>query len=156
MAQTALLLNYNKFNVQTFLSKTGMMLVFVILFVICSFTVENFFSFANMKGLALSVSLMGMVACTMLFCLASGDFDLSIGSIVASAGVVAAVITNSTGSVAAGITGGIVVGGIAGLANGYIIAKLKINALIATLATMQIVRGLGYIVSDGKAVGVTK
>ncbi|WP_406935592.1 ABC transporter permease subunit, partial [Acinetobacter calcoaceticus] len=41
-----------------------------------------------------------------------------------------------------------------GLINGIVIAKLRINALIATLATMQIVRGLAYIVSSGKAVGM--
>ncbi|MBF4301615.1 ABC transporter permease subunit, partial [Vibrio anguillarum] len=35
-------------------------------------------------------------------------------------------------------------------------AKLQINALITTLATMQIARGLGYIISDGKAVGITE
>ncbi|MFP1495638.1 hypothetical protein ACLB1Q_02475 [Escherichia coli] len=43
----------------------------------------------------------------------------------------------------------------AGLVNGFVIAKLKINARrITTLATMQIVRGLAYIISDGKAVGI--
>ncbi|PZT59580.1 L-arabinose ABC transporter permease AraH, partial [Escherichia coli] len=40
------------------------------------------------------------------------------------------------------------------LCYGFVIAKLKINALITTLATMQIVRGLAYIISDGKAVGI--
>jgi L-arabinose transport system permease protein len=45
-------------------------------------------------------------------------------------------------------------GGISGLVNGFVIARLKINALITTLATMQIVRGLAYIISDGKAVGI--
>lgn len=138
------------------LEKTGMLAVFVVLFAVCAFTVDNFFSVANMKGLALSVSLMGMVACTMLFCLASGDFDLSVGSVVACAGVLAAVVTNSTGSVWLGILAGVVIGGLSGLANGYVVAKLRINALITTLATMQIVRGAGYIVSDGRAVGVTK
>ncbi len=38
--------------------------------------------------------------------------------------------------------------------NGFVIARLKINALITTLATMQIVRGPAYIISDGKAVGI--
>ncbi len=48
-----------------------------------------------------------------------------------------------------------VAGGIlSGLVNGFVIARLKINALITTLATMQIVRGLAYIISDGKAVGI--
>ena len=41
-----------------------------------------------------------------------------------------------------------------GLVNRFVIARLKINALINVLATGQIVRGLAYIISDGKAVGI--
>ncbi|HOZ47394.1 MAG TPA: L-arabinose ABC transporter permease AraH [Candidatus Hydrogenedentes bacterium] len=133
----------------------GMLVVFVALFLSVSLFVPNFFTWVNMKGLALSVSMVGMVACTMLFCLASGDFDLSIEAVVACSGVLAAVVTNATGSVFVGILAGLAVGGAAGLVNGIVIARFRINALITTLATMQIVRGMGYIVSGGKAVGVT-
>jgi L-arabinose transport system permease protein len=38
----------------------------------------------------------GMVACGMLFCLASGDFDLSVASVIACAGVTTAVVINMT------------------------------------------------------------
>lgn len=109
----------------------------------------------NVKGLALAVSQIGMVGCTMLFCLASGDFDLSVGSVVACAGVVAAVVTNAMGSVLLGMLAGVLIGGAVGLCNGVVISRFRINALIATLATMQIVRGLGFIISGGRAVGVT-
>jgi L-arabinose transport system permease protein len=53
-----------------------------------------------------------------------------------------------------GIAAGLLLGALSGLVNGFVIARLKINALITTLATMQIVRGLAYIISDGKAVGI--
>jgi L-arabinose transport system permease protein len=66
------------------------------------------------------------------------------------------VVTNQTGSVSLGILAGITAGGVVGLLNGFVIAQLGINALITTLASMQIVRGLAFIVSDGKAVGVQK
>nr|VUD31164.1 L-arabinose transporter permease protein [Raoultella sp. NCTC 9187] len=49
-----------------------------------------------------------------------------------------------------GIAAGLLLGALSGLVNGFVIARLKINALITTLATMQIVRGLAYIISDGK------
>src|SRR5437764_9199814 len=81
-----------------FFDKAGMLVVLAILFIGCALGVENFFSLANMKGLALAVSMTGMVSCTMLFCLAAGDFDLSIGSVVACAGVIAAVVMNKTDS----------------------------------------------------------
>jgi L-arabinose transport system permease protein len=51
-----------------------------------------------MKGLGLAISMSGMVACGMLFCLASGDFDLSVASVIACAGVTTAVVINMTES----------------------------------------------------------
>ncbi|MGX5150104.1 ABC transporter permease subunit, partial [Enterobacter hormaechei] len=88
------------------------------------------------------------------FCLASGDFDLSVASVIACAGVTTAVVINMTESLWIGVLAGLLLGVLSGLVNGFVIARLKINALITTLATMQIVRGLAYIISDGKAVGI--
>lgn len=133
----------------------GMVLICAALFALCAVFVPNFASANNMGGLALAITTIGLLSCTMLFCLASGLFDLSIGSVVACSGVLAAVVMNRTGSMTLGIGAGLLLGAAVGLTNGFIIAKLKINALITTLATMQIVRGLGYIVSDGKAVGIS-
>lgn len=132
----------------------GMLVVFAALFIACLIFVPNFGSFINMKGLGLAISMSGMVACGMLFCLASGDFDLSVASVIACAGVTAAVVINMTESLWIGIFAGLMLGAVCGLVNGFVIARLKINALITTLATMQIVRGLAYIISDGKAVGI--
>ncbi len=133
---------------------TGMIAVFFVLFALVSLFVPNFFSWVNLNGLALSVATVGIIACTMLFCLASGDFDLSVGSTVAFAGVLCAVVINATGSVAAGILSALGAGALVGLVNGIVIARIGINALITTLATMQVVRGFSYIVSDGKAIGI--
>ena len=137
-----------------FFDKAGMLVVLAILFLSCSLFVENFLSWRNMQGLALAVSMTGMVACTMLFCLAAGDFDLSISSVVACAGVVAALVMNRTGSILLGVVAGLACGAVSGFVNGYVVAKLRINALITTLASMQIVRGFGLIISDYKAVGI--
>ncbi len=139
-----------------FLDRAGMLVVLAILFTGCSLFVENFFSLANMRGLALSVSMTGMVACTMLFCLAAGDFDLSIGSVVACSGVIAAVVMNKTNSITLGVLSALTLGATVGLTNGYIVAKLRINALITTLATMQIVRGCALIACGGVAVGIQR
>jgi len=143
-----------KDRLQSLWENAGMLGVFFILFILLSIFVPNFLTLINMKGLALSVSMVGMVSCTMLFCLASGHFDLSVEAVVAAAGVLAAIVMNSTGSVFLGIFAGIFAGALIGFVNGVVIAKLKINALITTLATMQIVRGLGYIIAGGQAVGV--
>lgn len=133
----------------------SLLLIFVVMFVVLSLTVPYFFSQQNLIGLGLSVSQIGMVACTMMFCLASRDFDLSIGSTVAFAGVVCAMVLNKTDSIAIALAASLACGMIVGWINGAVIAYLRINALITTLATMQIVRGMAFIASDGQAVGIT-
>lgn len=138
------------------LDRGGMALIFALLFLTLCLTVDRFWSPLNRVGLLLSVSLVGMVACTMLFCMASGDFDLSVESVVAFAGVLCATVISNTGSVAAGIAAGLAAGGLVGLLNGVVIARLGVNALIATLASMQIARGLAFIVSGGEAVPISQ
>ena len=142
------------FSVGRIWDQFGMLVVFAVLFIGCVIFVPNFASFVNMKGLGLAISMSGMVACGMLFCLASGDFDLSVASVIACAGVTTAVVINLSESLWIGVAAGLLLGVVSGFINGFVIARLKINALITTLATMQIVRGLAYIISDGKAVGI--
>lgn len=131
-----------------------MTLGYGLLFVVLSLTVENFFSAANIAGLLLSVAQIGMVACTMMLCLASRDFDLSVGSIVAFAGVLGAIVLERSGSLALAMGSGLLAGALIGAGNGVLIAYLRVNALIATLATMLMVRGLAFITSEGQAVGI--
>lgn len=141
--------------VRKLLDSGGMAVVFLALFGVFSYRIDRFCSLDNMVSLGLQVSSIGIVACTMLFCLASGDFDLSIGSVYACSGVLAAVVANQTGSVLFGLLAGILIGGLVGLVNGIVIAKFQINALITTLATMQIVRGLAYLVGKGQSVSAS-
>ena len=135
-------------------ANAGMLVVFAALFVGISVFVPEFFSPFNMKALAVSVATVGMVSCTMLFCLASGHFDLSVETIISMSGVLAAVVVAATGNAVLGILAGIAAGGVVGAVNGIVIAQFKINALITTLATMQIVKGLGYLICKGQAVSV--
>jgi L-arabinose transport system permease protein len=134
------------------LSGSGIIIAFLILFVLLSAFVPNFFTTRNVQGLLLSVSLIGCIAATMMFVLALGEVDLSVASIVAFAGVVAATVTTSSESVVLGVTAGVLAGAAVGLFNGAVVAAFRINSLIATLATMEIVRGLAYITSSGDAV----
>ncbi|MBN1409333.1 MAG: L-arabinose ABC transporter permease AraH [Spirochaetales bacterium] len=136
--------------------RSSSLLIFLFLFIGFSLFVPHFFSLINLAGLALSISMVGMVSCSMLFCLASKAFDLSVESVVAFSGIVVAVAINASGSVLLGIVCAVVAGGLIGFANGLVIAKFRMNALITTLASMQIVRGLAFIVSDGSAVSIYK
>jgi L-arabinose transport system permease protein len=136
------------------LGEQGLLVIFALAFAIVSLTVPNFLTERNVLGLLQSVVTIGIVACTMMFCLASRDFDLSVGSIVAFSGMVAVMASNASGSILIGVAAAIVSGLAVGAVNGVVIARFRINALITTLATMQIVRGLALIASDGRAVGI--
>jgi L-arabinose transport system permease protein len=71
------------------INKSGIVVVFLVLFVTLSLTVPDFISSRNIQGLLLSVTLIGSISVTMMFVLALGEVDLSVASIVAFAGVVA-------------------------------------------------------------------
>lgn len=136
------------------LGEQGLVVIFVLAFAVVAMTVPNFLTERNMLGLLQSVVTIGIVACTMMFCLASRDFDLSVGSTVAFTGMIAVMASNATGSIFLGLLAALAAGFVVGLFNGVVIARFHINALITTLATMQIVRGLALISSDGRAVGI--
>lgn len=136
------------------LGEQGLLVIFVIAFALVSLCVPNFLTERNMLGLMQSVVTVGIIACTMMFCLAARDFDLSVGSTVAFTGMVAVMASNATGSIPLGILVALASGAVVGFINGFVIAKFHVNALITTLATMQMVRGLALIASDGRAVGI--
>lgn len=136
------------------LGEQGLVVIFAIAFAVVALTVPNFLTERNMLGLLQSVVTIGIVACTMMLCLASRDFDLSVGSSVAFTGMIAVMVSNASGSIVVGLIAALGAGFVVGLFNGIVIARFKVNALIATLATMQIVRGLALISSDGRAVGI--
>jgi L-arabinose transport system permease protein len=138
------------------LNKSGIVVAFVVLFVVLSATVPDFLTTRNIQGLLLSVTLIGSIAVTMMLVLALGEVDLSVASIVAFAGVVAATVITQTHSVALGVAAGILAGGAVGLVNGVLVARFRINSLIATLAMMEAVRGLAYITSNGDAVMISQ
>ena len=140
----------------------GMALLYVCLFMGCALFIPNFTTTGNLTSLGQSVITVGIVACGMLFCLASGDFDLSVGSVAAFSAVIAVMVINrmtgdpqstSPWPMVVGIAAGLLAGAGFGLVNGVFIAKLRINALITTLATMTLARGMGYIVSKHQSIG---
>lgn len=139
-------------NFRQFFSQSGMVVVFAIVALIAAIFVPNFASFNNLINLGLAVATVGVVSCTMLFCLAGGDFDLSVGSNLAIGGILAALVANKTGNFFLGVLAALAVGAFVGLINGTVIAKFGVNALITTLATMQIVRGAANLMTGGTLV----
>jgi len=107
---------------------------------------NNFPTRFNIAAVLLNAAQNAILVTGMMLLMVAGGFDLSIGSTLALAGVWAGVVVGWWGWPAeAGLLAGIAVGGAAGLVNGLIVTRLGINALIATLATLTIYRGLTYL-----------
>jgi ribose transport system permease protein len=108
----------------------------------------SFPTFDNISAVLLNAAVYGILVVGMMLLMIGGAFDLSIGGILALAGVVSGVLIGQHGwGVGAGVVAGLVVGALAGLANGLIVTQVRINALIATLATVGIFRGITQLIS---------
>jgi len=134
----------------------SLLIVMLVLGALLGHFVDGFATWRNVQGLLLSVTLIGMIAVTMMLVLALGEVDLSVGSTVAMTGVACAVVMSATHSVGLGVAAGIAAGGLVGLLNGLVVTYLRVNSLIATLATMEMVRGLAFLVSQGDAVMISE
>ena len=113
---------------------------------------DRFLSPLNLTNILVQSSIMAVIAIGMTFVIIGGGFDLSVGSTVALAGCIAAMVIVKFG-LAAGVVAGIAAGVAVGLANGMIIAKLGVNPFITTLGTMVLVRGVVYLITGGAPVG---
>jgi len=111
----------------------------------------HFLTIDNLYNVLTNVSLVAIVGLGMTLAIASGNFDLSVGSTAALAGCISmSLIVNNDWSVPPAILVGLVSGALIGLGNGLIITELRVPAFIATLATMTILRGVALIYTNGR------
>ena len=119
--------------------------VLIVLFIFFSLQTEAFFTERNLINVTRQTSYLGIAAVGATIVLLIGGIDLSVGSTVALTGVTAAkLIVEAGAGPGAGLVGGLIVGAIAGLVNGIVITRFRIPALITTLATLTIYRGLSF------------
>jgi ribose transport system permease protein len=121
-----------------------------VLLVLCvgiSLGSAQFYSLENIIAILRQCALVLIVGCGMTMLLIAAEVDLSVGASVAFSGVVAMDVTNKTGNFAAGLLAGILFGGLVGLFNGLVVTRLKVNSLIATIATMMILQGGVFLYS---------
>jgi len=109
----------------------------------------NFLRPDNMLNVLANASIVGIVGLGMTLAIASGMFDLSVGSTAAFAGCVTLSLVPNYG-VLPSVLAGLAAGAFIGLCNGLIITELRVPAFIATMAMMTIVRGAALIFTDGR------
>lgn len=131
----------------------GLVIVFGIICLIISLITPQFLTLSNWTIIITQVSINALLAFGVTFVIITGGIDLSLGSIVAVAGVTSAMLAHPDSyPVLIPISMGLLAGLLLGAFNGFIITKSKIAPFIVTLGTMTIGRGLALILSDGRPV----
>jgi len=124
----------------------------ILLFVIVFFSImsKSFLTSRNILNICRQVSMIGICSVGMTMVLLTGGIDISVGSIIALSGVVAAKLIVEVGwAIFPAMLVGIFISVLCGLASGVMVAKFEVPALIATLAMQTIARGIAFILTKG-------
>jgi ribose transport system permease protein len=142
----------------------ALFVVLVVLFVFFSITSKYFLNADNMVNILQNVARIGIVACPATLLLISGQFDLSVGSTAAFAAMIMAVVAAPPGvtkvpfafgtSVEVAFVVALIGSLLVGLVNGLSVTVFRINALITTLGTLAIFRGLTKVLGDGQTIRI--
>ena len=134
------------------LGEFGLLFFLLGLIVFFSFASPYFLKFGNLINMLVSISILGILSTAMTTCIIVRGPDLSVSAIVAMVGCVQSKIVVETGLPwYVGILVSLLVGLIVGYLNGLIIVKFSLPPLIVTLGMMNVVRGLCYVLTDGKS-----
>lgn len=124
---------------------------FVLLFLVIffSFTSNVFLTPTNIINVLRQVSVVGILAVGMTFVILTGGIDLSIGGVVACTGVITAQLMLNGWSPILAILVSILFAAVVGVVNAFFSHEFKLNPMIVTLATLQILKGISYILTGG-------
>jgi ribose transport system permease protein len=126
----------------------GLLAIYLLLIVVLWALSPYFLSVNNFLNILVAVSTIGIIAVAMTMVIVSGGIDLSVGSVVALAGVAVAQLSHRM-PIGAAVLMALLIGLFVGLFNGVAITRIGINPLIATLGTLSIARGLALVSSGG-------
>jgi len=136
------------------LQNVSLLIALALLVIVIVSQTDKFLLRANLLNIGLAASLVGLVALVETIVIVSGGLDISVGSIAGLASVSAALTMQHWPHTVLGILAALAAGLVAGLVNGIIITILRVNPVIATLATLSAFRGVALLLSNGAAVGV--
>ena len=134
------------------LTALGMLPVLILLAVGFHLLSGRFLSFGNLSIVLQQASINIVLAAGMTFVVLSGGIDLSVGSILAAAAMVGAIVSLVPDLGMLGIPAAVAVGLLCGVANGAIIAGLKLPPFIVTLGSLTAIRGLARLLGNDTTV----
>jgi len=128
---------------------------YVLVLIFFSIQSPHFLEYSNFTAILANVSVLGIVAIGQAIAIISGGFDLSVSGTLPLGAVAYAYFVNHGLSIATAVVVVVLIGCGVGLVNGFVVARLGINPLITTLATLSIATGLAFTFTNGVTIAFT-
>ncbi|HCH01362.1 MAG TPA: ribose ABC transporter permease [Vibrio sp.] len=128
------------------------LIALIFLIVVVSFLNPNFFTVDNILNILRQTSVSAIIAVGMTLVILTAGIDLSVGSVLALCGAFAASLIAMEVPVLIAVPTALLAGAILGGISGVIISKGKVQAFIATLVTMTLLRGVTMVYTDGRPI----
>ncbi len=127
-----------------------LILVFVVIIIVMGILTPAFLSTRNLLNVLLQSSMIGICAAGMTMLILMADIDLSVGSVAAFAGVLAAFLQVQSGwNTFSSISLALIISFGLGIVVGIVCAKLGVHSFVATLGLLSIARGFALIITKG-------
>lgn len=131
----------------------ALLIALLLIGIVMTFAHPAFLTTPNLINVARQISINGILAVGVTLVLLTGGVDLSLGSVVALAGVVAATFAQGGDyPMFVAVAAGIATGACCGAVNGVVVTQGRVPSFIATLGMMTAARGLALVVSDGRPI----
>ncbi|EGQ9435717.1 ribose ABC transporter permease [Vibrio cholerae] len=144
--------NRKKLLSKEWLIEQKSLIALLFLVVVVSFLNPNFFTVDNILNILRQTSVNAIIAVGMTLVILTAGIDLSVGSVLALCGAFAASLIAMEVPVLLAVPTALLAGAALGAISGIIIAKGKVQAFIATLVTMTLLRGVTMVYTDGRPI----
>ena len=145
--------NERRQRVRSWVGRFGLVIALVAISTVLSIVTPSFLTVPNLINVVRQISINGILAVGVTYVLLTGGVDLSLGSLVALTGVVAACFAHSGQYPAVvPVAMGVLAGAACGVANGLMVTWGRVAPFIVTLGMMTAARGLALVISGGRPV----
>src|SRR3712207_208850 len=135
------------------LQRHGALAVLILIVAVSAFAFDRFFTYRNLENIVVQSSFLGLIAVGMTFVIISKGIDLSVGSLLALGGVLAAYNVKVAWPLALIVP--VLACGAVGFVNGLLIAKARMAPFIVTLAALLGVRGLVLAIAGERTIAIS-
>ncbi|ABZ75155.1 Monosaccharide-transporting ATPase [Shewanella halifaxensis HAW-EB4] len=142
---------YKRINKEWLIEQKSLIALFSLIFVV-SLLSPNFLTVDNFLNILRQTSINGIIAVGMTIVILTAGIDLSVGSVLALSGAIVATLIGMDVPVMIALPVALIAGAALGAISGIIVAKGKVQAFIATLVTMTLLRGVTMVYTDGRPV----